>query len=327
MKDIDILLQKLVEFDEKLVLIDAELQRRVITKNGAFHDVREHFNSLLDSCAKFEKVYINSGVLDRGMTMFHEKLKETLFCKSLFLSHILRKPFGYAGDFLAIDMIYKKSPQGEGVISLLETCLFEVPACKAVRNRKDFLIEFLVRESIGRGGRIEIFNLASGPAREIAEFANVTSCDFDCTITNVDIDKKALDYAKGLVNGGARKIDVRYVEDNAYRIAMRRTNAERYGKKDLVICSGLFDYLEESWAIRLLKALHCLLNDGGVLVVGNFSDKREGGFHMEWFADWHIIQRSRAEFKRLFEKAGLHGVIIENEPLGINLFGIMRKSV
>ena len=76
-----------------------------------------------------------------------------------------RKPFGYAGDFKIIDMIYLNNPLTSGFERLFDNYFQMSSIAVAVRNRKeDFkrMLLDLIKERNGQ--KLRIMDLASGPA-------------------------------------------------------------------------------------------------------------------------------------------------------------------
>lgn len=317
-------INKLEEVDCLLTLYDKALLERTPEKLAQEY-VDLVIGDLVKTCGDFEADCKDGAALATAKRRFYKKFTTTIFMNSPFLNHIYSKPYGYAGDFKAIDMIYKNSMEGRGIVRLIERHSYDTPACKAVRNRKDFILK-TIREEFETGKDHSLLNLACGPAREIAELAEDGRYKGTCKVINIDVDSRAIAYAKSLLNGSSANIEVRYAIDNVLKMALRSTNIDRYGLQEMIVCLGLFDYLEEKWAVRVLRALYDLLSEGGLMVIGNFSDKNPSRVYMEWIGDWHIIYRTKAEFRYIFEKAGLFQVDIVSEPLGINLFGIVRKG-
>ncbi|MFN0176279.1 MAG: hypothetical protein ACKVU0_16660 [Saprospiraceae bacterium] len=81
--------------------------------------------------------------------------------------HVLRQPFGYAGDFLIIDKIYTKHCSDN--FGKWDQYFHRHAAPKAVRNRKDYFKQNMVRILRERKGQAtSLLNMASSPARMIA---------------------------------------------------------------------------------------------------------------------------------------------------------------
>jgi SAM-dependent methyltransferase len=149
-------------------------------------------------------------------------------------------------------------------------------------------------------------NLASGPAREIKELLEFdidklfTKVTFDC----YDFDERAIDYAKNLLNNAN---NVNFFQKNVIRIALKKDIKEEIPRSyDLIYSTGLFDYLDEKVAVRLVGNLKKLLKRDGTITISNVRDKysNSSAGWMEWVADWYLVYRSEDEFRNIFLNAG-----------------------
>jgi len=236
-----------------------------------------------------------------------EKRYRRYFLYGEFIKWSYEKPFGYAGDFKIIDDIYQNNPRTIGFDRLWDNYFQQLSATKAIRERKEAIkkvISGYIKNNKGR--KIRIMNLASGPAREIKDllvsdlpdtFAQV---EFDC----YDIDVRSIEYAKKLVNSPHK---VNFIQKNAIRLALKNDiRREINSTYDLIYSLGLFDYLDERPASRLVSNLRNILNPDGIMVIANVADKynNSSSAWMEWVADWNLIYRSKDEFKKIFLDAG-----------------------
>lgn len=269
---------------------------------------QETFNSMLDklyydilqferdNIIKFEsKVY-------KLKKIFERRYRRYFLCGE-FIKWSFEKPFGYAGDFKIIDDIYQNQPRTLGFDRLWDNYFQQLAASKATRERKEDLKKIIlnfVKEH--RGKNIRIMSLASGPAREIKELLVAdsdklfSSVIFDC----YDFDVRAIDYARQLLNDAG---NVNFFQKNAIRIALKKNIKEEIMMEyDLIYSTGLFDYLDEMVAIRLVSNLKKLLKRGGIIVISNVRDKysNPSAGWMEWVADWYLIYRTEAEFRKIF---------------------------
>ena len=71
------------------------------------------------------------------------------------------------------------------------------------------------------------------------------------------------------------------------------------GGFDLIYSAGLFDYVDERAAKRLVKTLFDMLKPGGRLLIGNFLKNIDDIGYMESFMGWNLVYRSRAEIAAL----------------------------
>ena len=106
---------------------------------------------------------------------------------------------------------------------------------------------------------------------------------------------------------------------------------------DLVYTAGLYDYIltfpdePEKGTIALTKNLFALVKPGGSLLIGNFSpnDPRNLRFAMEYVNDWQLFHRNEEEifqFAQAIPEREIASMTIEQEPLGINYFLVIRKK-
>lgn len=231
------------------------------------------------------------------------------------------KPLGYAGDYLIIDWIYTHKADSPGLGAYWDGFFHRQAAPIGVRNRKDYFVNLFGTLCKERGRGISVLNLGSGPCRDVAEAisgaAEVAqgSC-FHC----VDIDKLAIDYATSLLSPHSSRASFQFELANVHSFQTR----SRY---DLVWSAGLFDYLRDSAAVRILKRMWSYVQHGGKLVIGNFHPRNPSRNYMEWFGDWFLIHRTEEEMLSLFQRAGVPSgsVTIHSEPLGVCIFCVAEK--
>ncbi|MFC1658355.1 methyltransferase domain-containing protein [Candidatus Omnitrophota bacterium] len=217
------------------------------------------------------------------------------------------KPFGYPGDFKIIDNIYQNHPRTDGFDRLWDNYFLQMSAAKATRERKeDFKKIILDFAKEHKGRNIRIMDLASGPAREIKEllgtsynnyFVNVF---FDC----YDFDINAINYARQLLDNVK---NVNFFQKNAIRLALKKDIKKEIPLEyDLIYSTGLFDYLDENIAIRLVYNLKKILKKNGMIIISNARDKRcnSAAGLMEWVTEWNLIYRTESEFRKIFLSAG-----------------------
>ena len=235
--------------------------------------------------------------------------------------HARHKPFGYAGDYLAIDWIYTRRADSPGVGRLWDEFYQRRTAPQAVRNRKDYFCETFgsLLKELGRGP--SVLDLASGPCRDVAEALLRTGQEthgsmFHC----VDVDARAVAYARRLVNGLAPWADIRWEVANVLRFRPR-------AQYDLVWSAGLFDYLEDRIAVRLLRRMWRWTAPGGQLVAGNFHVSNPSRHYMEWCGGWFLKHRTDDDMRRLCRMAEIPetSVTIGREALGACILCVACK--
>ena len=202
------------------------------------------------------------------------------------------KPRGYAGDAAMLDYIYHHPSTHFEIASLPRPVQSAMqfttnsPASRAVRNRA-FLLAHEIDAIAARTPNAEILSLACGHLREAASItANLKR------FVAIDQDTESLKEITRNHSGiEAREGSVKTV------IAKGR----ELGQFDFVYAAGLYDYLNDKVAARLLQALFDRLKPGGKLWIANFMpDIVDRGF-MEAYMDWWLIYRDERDMMKLAE--------------------------
>lgn len=231
----------------------------------------------------------------------------------------LVKPRGYAGDFEVIDRVYQRSMTTDPQLLNWDHYLLNTQAAQAVRNRKDYFIELIkgVKKSYPVGTPFKVLNIASGPSRDVFEylmFYQDSDVHFDC----VEYDQVAIRYAKALCYEFLDQLN--FIKANAFRFETR----ERY---PLVWSGGLFDYFDDRQFKHLLARLYQFVEEGGELVVGNFSEDNPDRPYMEVLMEWELNHRSEDQLRELALACDIppENITVGSETTGVNLFLHVKK--
>ncbi len=236
---------------------------------------------------------VDSGYLSKQQLEGLWDLGDEAFSTGTLQGVSARKPRGYAGDFEIIDNIYTNRISTDPALRNWDLYFLSRPGPIAIKERKGLFINLLD----GLGERLPagaiVLNMGSGPARDLYEFFSEKPeaiVYVDC----VDIDTDAIAYAQELCNDFKERI--RIVRKNVLRFRICKPY-------DLVWSGGLFDYLDDSQFIFMLKRFGTGVAAGGEIVIGNFSPQDPTRAYME-FGDWHLVRRSAQELHNLAISAG-----------------------
>ena len=257
------------------------------------------------------------------------------------VSRVITKPLGYAGDYITIDMIYNYPEADKDlhpVGAAIDKAFFELPAAKAVQNRRGLLTKE-IREvaSSSRSGEKHITTLACGPAREVQDYFmdqadNGEDCDSSPSKVNfhlLDLDKNALD----LVNewrqstihpSQASRISL--YEKNLIYLCVGKEKID-LPPQDLVYSMGLIDYFSDEVVVRLLNYIHDVLKPGGKVILGNFHKRNPTRVLMDTLLDWKLIHRDEEDMNRLFRRSkfGRGCTEIISDETGVQLLACCEK--
>lgn len=239
------------------------------------------------------------------------------------------KPRGYAGDYEMMNQLYRNDLAGATTFDkCMHKYFVDEPSGEAVKNRGRYLsakIQNLVLES--NKSHIKILSVASGPALEVQTFlANKTfpkgkTVEFHF----IDQDEEALKHAQKEILSLERFVKSGY-EFHFHNLAIKNILGRGIPNPgfDLIYSAGLFDYFTDPVANAAGQVFFKALNPNGVAIIGNFSKTNPNIPFMELVLDWHLIYRDDEDLTKLFGKISPE-CSIEREPLGINLFCVLKK--
>lgn len=265
------------------------------TLNGIFDQLFQDYKTGRLSTEEMEQ--LQSGFETEGM-------ENTLH------GHCRLKPYGYAGDFMIIDKIYREDVSSDERFEKWDIYWNNQPATKAVRNRKDYFIRTILSRL--QSTPLRLLNVASGPARDLAEvYTRIPSAALQTTC--VEADAHAIAYATELNEANMQHI--RFIHQNIFRFATE----EQF---DLVWSAGLFDYFEDSVFVKLLRKFISWTKPGGEVIIGNFSNQNPSRSCMELAGDWYLHHRPAESLLAMALEAGADrkDIRVGKELEGVNLF-------
>jgi SAM-dependent methyltransferase len=283
-------------------------------KNGGPEECEwEEFNELLN---RIYTVYLNEKLEQEKIYKIYYAFGDSISLETL-QGHVLKRPFGYLGDYFIIDSYYEFKPKSDNRFFKFDNFGLNMKGGQALRNRKEFFINSIISLN-KKSDFVSILNIASGPCRDIKEFYDSNKnakVHFDC----VEFDSKAIEYANNVLDAYSK--NVTFINKNALRFTIEK-------KYDLVWSGGLFDYFDDKIFVRLLKRYCTFLKDNAELIIGNFSPNNPSRAYME-LMNWKLNYRDENHLLRLANEAGLdmNNVFVDSEPLGINLFLHYRNIV
>ena len=314
-------------FTDELSAIEEEQNHCTHYSQELFDRLSEAERKMTLACQKVQrKLSGDKESVRQAMATFREEISPW-YNQSFLMRRATVKPRGYPGDYLTLQGIYDNVPKSLGIGSYLDRLFLNDTLAKAVRNRKDFIRDKL-REFIVMNGRgSKVMNIASGTCQEWYELLP-TVADNALSLTCIDFDRMALDYARTRLAGLRKKVEIDYVKENALKLAVRKDNANRYGFYNIIYSFGLYDYLPDRSLKKLLKSQFDLLKENGKMIL-TFKDKQryEGTKHA-WFCDWHFVKRSEQDVLKLLGEAGFDQkkVFVSWEDSGIIVFFEVAKN-
>lgn len=241
------------------------------------------------------------------------------------LQHRARaKPRGYAGDYLLLARIWEGATADHPLGRLWDEYFLRQAAAQAVRARLEQTAHAIVVQCLeAPRPQLRVASIGSGPAVEIEQAARLLpdAARRALRVTLLDFDAEALEHAQARLATWMSRGAVALRRENLRRLGDGRTLAQ-LGPLDLLVCTGLLDYLADDDAAALLARGWEHLAPGGRLLVGNFAPHHPTRAYMEWIGAWYLVYRTPDDLKRLAARAGIppQACRIGAERTGCDLF-------
>lgn len=216
----------------------------------------------------------------------------------------LVKPHGYRGDFRTLEWMYDleaaawADPTEPVVVNLLDALCRSVHSVQALWDRRRWFAGLIEGWVPARERPLRLLDVACGGGRHLRD---VIECHPDGRLeaTLIDRDPAALAYIDEWMPA-ADGIACRLICASPHAVA-ELLRAPAPGQTfDLVISTGLFDYLPAEAARWLLADMVRLVAPGGTVAVCNFVPAERARVVAGWIADWPLVYRTAAELADLF---------------------------
>jgi hypothetical protein len=221
------------------------------------------------------------------------------------------KPSGYAGDYQT--MLLCSGPDYLAG-SLYERFLYRVARnytmVKTVPARQRAMGTVIAEVAATTRGPKKVVSIASGPAVEIQEFVR-TMAPTPIQFVLVDQDEVALAYANDKITAAilanprlGDEVEVECLHLSVRQLMKPETDEllasiARLSGANLVYSAGLFDYLPDNVAQKLLMRLYDLVGSGGRLLVGNLRETPDTTWLLDYVLNWPLVYRTRESMESL----------------------------
>lgn len=247
-------------------------------------------------------------------------------------NHARAKPRGYAGDFEMLAWIGDSRTCEHPLGRYFDRYFQSQAAPQAVRNRIEIAAATIcsqVRRSVDQEvSRIVV--VGCGPALDVVQAAQQLTEDERrrLHVTLLDLDPHALAFAHERLSPLLSEQQLCLENVNLFRLASKPSTTRLLAQSSLTICTGLFDYLDDSSAAAMLRGFWRDLAPQGQLLVFNFAPENPSRAYMEWIGNWYLIYRSRVSLGNLALMSGIpvDCVTLGSEAQGIGLYLVAIKS-
>lgn len=262
--------------------------------------VRVALRDLMASLERLRALCMDMNEWKSIVTRIRQHRLYSLMLDDPYTRRAAQRPLGYPGDALLLDFVYRHSSIEHDVqqSSAIGKHIYEYTAidsapAKAVRNRRDLIAGILRRAAYS--GSIRVLAFACGHLREFeVAFPDVPSPCIQFVACDEHLE--SLEVVQSCY--GHRGVTPVVCSIRQF-LALDIAGLE---KLDVIYCLGLFDYLSDRMAGRLLARFGDFLLPGGRLVTPNFAPDTFGAAYMEAFMDWWLIYRDEKALESLLER-------------------------
>lgn len=243
-------------------------------------------------------------------------------------SRSFRKPQDIAGDHHTIKQIYAGGSQERRAIGhVVNHCFFEEPACKAVVNRKNYIMEEVLQQLNAKSeGILHVTSVACGPAEELFGVFEQLADDNKKKLkaTGLDLDLRACSYVEDAIKQQRLRGQFRVHHAD---ILKPHTYPAHLEPQDLVYSMGLIDYFSDRLCVKTLNNIYDILKPGGEVIVGNFHTRCSSRVFLDYMLDWPLIYRTEEDMERLFaaSKFADSPVYVDYEEERVNMLVRCKK--
>ena len=254
-----------------------------------------------------------------------------------FVNRALKKPRGYAGDYLMLELGYENNPKYAGGLSgLFDRCFIDALFC--VGYRKDKLKELIQsRLEMPRNKRrmFRMLSLGSGPCREWYELERELRgrnvAPRQVALSCLDQDISALGFARTRLKKNWLLTSAECVQGNLLKFTEQPKWTERQESYDLIYGLGIANYFYNESLKRVIGGPLPLLKVGGELAITHKDADRFNFPIADWLCDWLFIKRSEEKFLKVVREStldapGKYEARIGREDSGEIMFGIIRRE-
>lgn len=202
-----------------------------------------------------------------------------------FTERAYRKPRGYAGDAIMLDLMYGSAPIPEDTSAIgatVHAATSGSAAGESVKMRRNLLATY-IDDAAQECERPDVLSVAAGHLRE-GQRCRALASGLLGRFVALDQDARSL----SVVEAEQAQFGV-----TPCRASIRRLLTPDAGLTgfDFIYSAGLYDYLDAPLATALTRALFSALNSKGRLLVANFAPELPDVGYMEAIMDWWLIYR------------------------------------
>lgn len=239
----------------------------------------------------------------KSYQQYYQKILSDPLLEAEINRYIKEKPLGYPGDYVMMNYIYDGHNDFVGessLMMLINHYTTNIPISCSNIKRKDYFKQKISELLDSAKQSAKIASVGCGSARELIELAEEGKINKPLVFTCVDFESHALNYIESqllkIEADKKRFLEMRYYQFDIREVVRKQDMLAIVGEQDVVYASGLFDYLGDYLAKKILSVLFSLVRSSGLLIIVN-AGLRDVEFrsYYEMLGEWRFFHRSEED--------------------------------
>lgn len=223
--------------------------------------------------------------------------------RSVLGDRYIKRPRGFAGDFVTQDLVYHSKPAGNDAVGeAIAAALLELDGFRAMRGRLRLMADALRTAAAAQQGTLAVLCLNAGAAPEVFALLSDPEVAARVSLTCVEVDREAAAALEQKLAASHAGSKVQVVQANLLHLATGRDELS-LDQQDIITCTGLLDVMGDDASVKLLNWSHSMLKPGGAAFVGLIGPQNRSAKLFSEVFDWQITLRSEQDFNSLIQRS------------------------
>jgi SAM-dependent methyltransferase len=245
-------------------------------------------------------------------------------------SDLAREGIENSGSYRFADHVYRNEASGRfGVGRALDAILLRMRGARSMRSRFQHTQDEIVAAARAIDASttpsdtepFRVLSIPCGIARDLVLAAQCVARELPVLYERsrffgVDLDPEPLELSRRLA---PRDDHFHFATGDALDIAAFPADL------DLIVSTGLGEFLDDETLVRFYRNCHDRLRSGGVFVTSGMQPDRVADYLMRQLAELHTHYRRGDEMVRWLHTAGFHEVSTRQDSVGLQTLVVARK--
>lgn len=237
-------------------------------------------------------------------------------------SDLAREGMENSGSYRFADHIYAMKPSGRLFIGrIIDAVLLKLTSARALRARYVYAMQelrSLLLAAHRENRQLDVLAVPCGLARELFELAEELGPGSSVRLHGLDLDAALV----GDLQRASRQKGMAI----SFHAGDALSPAQYGGTYDVMLSTGLTEFLDDADAVRFYRTMRNRLNPGGRLLTSGLARHALSDYLMRNLAELHTHYRSKADLRALAEAAGFRQIETYQDATGLQTMLVATKT-